>query len=42
MPVELSFTKHLKIEDLDLYINECCVGGDMVTSHLLPWVQARY
>jgi hypothetical protein len=42
MPYELSFTKRLQIPDREHYINECCVGGDLVVNHLLAPVEARY
>ena len=42
MPYELTFSKTLPELDLDLYWNECCVGGDLVVDRVLPAVQARY
>ena len=42
MPYELSFTKRLQIPDREHYINECCVGGDLVVNQLLAPVAARY
>ena len=42
MPYELSFTKRVPIVDRDEYINECCIGGDVVANRLLPSVRARY
>ena len=42
MPYELSFTKRLQIPDREHYINECCVGGDLVVNRLLAPVEARY
>ncbi|HSP70311.1 MAG TPA: hypothetical protein VLN48_21450 [Bryobacteraceae bacterium] len=42
MPYEISFTKHVPIVDRDQYINECCIGGDVVVDRLLPSIQARY
>lgn len=42
MPYEVSFTKRVLIVDREHYINECCVGGDVVVDQLLPSVQARY
>lgn len=42
MPYELSFTKVVGIQDREQYINECCVGGDVVRDELLPLVRARY
>ena len=42
MPYEISFTKRVPIVDRDQYINDCCIGGDVVVDHLLPSVRARY
>ena len=42
MPYEVSFTKRVPVVDREQYINDCCVGGDVVVDHLLPTVQARY
>jgi hypothetical protein len=42
MPYELSFEKRLPIRDPDLYINECCWGGDAVVERLRPVVEGRY
>jgi hypothetical protein len=42
MPYEVSFTKRVPIQDRDDYINECCIGGDVVRDRLLPVVHARY
>ena len=42
MPYELSFTKRVEIADPDRYINECCIGGDVVSAALLPALKARY
>lgn len=42
MPYELSFTKRLQIREREHYINECCVGGDLVVNQLLAPVEARY
>jgi hypothetical protein len=42
MPYELSFTKRLQIHEREHYINECCVGGDLVVNQLLAPVEARY
>jgi len=39
---ELTFTKRVPLLDRDRYINDCCVGGDVVVNQLLPAVQARY
>lgn len=42
MPYEVSFTRQVPIADRDQYINECCVGGDVVVGQLLPAVRALY
>ncbi len=42
MPYEVSFTKRVPIQDREDYINDCCVGGDVVRDRLLPAVRARY
>jgi hypothetical protein len=42
MPYELSFSKQLPHIDREQYINDCCIGGDLVVNQLLPSVQARY
>lgn len=42
MPYEISFTKHVPIVNRDQYINECCIGGDVVVGQLLASVQAGY
>ena len=42
MPYELSFTKRVPIVDREQYINECCIGGDVVVNRLLPSVRSRY
>jgi hypothetical protein len=42
MPYELSFTKRVPIVNRDEYINECCVGGDVISARLQPVVRERY
>jgi len=42
MPYELSFTRKVEVTDRTRYINECCIGGDVVSAALLPALQARY
>ena len=43
MPYEIAFTRPVTIAiDRDEYINECCVGGDVVVDALMPAVRARY
>ena len=42
MPYEVSFTKRVPVVDREQYINDCCIGGDVVVNQLLPSVRARY
>jgi hypothetical protein len=42
MPYEVSFTKRVAVVDREQYINECCIGGDVVVNRLLPSVRAGY
>ena len=42
MPYEISFTRAVAILDREQYINECCIGGDLVVNQLLPSVRDRY
>ena len=42
MPYEISFSKPVTIVDREQYINDCCIGGDIVVDQLLPAVRARY
>jgi hypothetical protein len=42
MPYELAFARALPPIDREQYINECCVGGDVVVERLLPSIRARY
>jgi hypothetical protein len=42
MPYELAFAKQLESVDRDRYINECCVGGDLVADALLPALQEKW
>ena len=42
MPYELSFTRRVAVTDREQYINDCCIGGDIVLSQLLPALRARY
>jgi len=42
MPYEVSLTRRVEIVDREQYINDCCVGGDVVVNRLLPSVRARY
>jgi len=42
VPYEISFVKSLTVSDPDIYINECCWGGDLVRDRLLPLIQASF
>jgi hypothetical protein len=42
MPYELSFTKKLQLADTEQYINECCIGGDIVLEVFLPQLRREY
>jgi hypothetical protein len=42
MPYELSFTRLVPVADRKRYINDCCIGGDVVLDALLPALRARY
>jgi len=42
MPYEIVFARDLPPLDGEQYINECCIGGDIVVNQLLPAVRARY
>lgn len=42
MPYEVSFTKRVPVGERERYINDCCIGGDVVVNQLLPSVRARY
>ena len=42
MPYVVSFVKSVRIADREQYINDCCVGGDVVFDRLLPSLRARY
>jgi hypothetical protein len=42
MPYEISFRKKIEPRDGDLYINDCCIGGDIVSACLLPTVREQY
>ena len=42
MPYAVSFTKRVSVIDREQYINDCCIGGDIVVNQLLPSVKARY
>jgi hypothetical protein len=42
LPYEIMITKRVEITDREKYINECCVGGDLIVERLLPAVKERY
>jgi hypothetical protein len=42
MPYIVSFVRPLQVADREQYINECCIGGDIVLDQLLPALRARY
>ena len=42
MPYIVVFRKRVDIADPDLYINPCCIGGDVVLDQLLPMLEADY
>jgi hypothetical protein len=42
MPYEVSFRKKTEPTDPALYINDCCIGGDIVSARLLPLIREQY
>ena len=42
MPYILSFVKSVPVSDPERYINDCCIGGDVVLDRLLPVFRERY
>ena len=42
MPYIVSFVKPVVIVDREQYINDCCIGGDLVLEQLLPSLEERY
>jgi hypothetical protein len=42
MPYILTFLKPVTIADREQYINDCCIGGDVVLEQLLPALRERY
>ena len=42
MPLILEFTRPVTVTDPEQYINDCCIGGDIIVDALLPAVRARY
>jgi hypothetical protein len=42
MPYIVSFVKSVAVADREQYINDCCIGGDLVLEQLLPSFRERY
>ncbi len=42
MPYIVSFVKFVAVVDREQYINDCCIGGDLVLEQLLPVLRERY
>jgi hypothetical protein len=42
MPYVLSFIKVVPITEPERYINDCCIGGDVVLDRLLPALRTQY
>ena len=42
MPYEITFSKKLNVDGDRDYINDCCVGGDIVIDVLLPELRRTY
>lgn len=42
MPYIVTFSKVFGVLDSDLYINDCCIGGDVVLDRLLPALREKY
>lgn len=42
MPYIVSFFKPVQVNDRGQYINDCCIGGDLVLEQLLPALKQRY
>jgi len=42
VPYRITFKKQLDITEPEQYINDCCVGGDLVLDHLLPSLRGPY
>jgi hypothetical protein len=42
MPYIVSFVKPIAVPDREIYINECCVAGDLVLAQLMPTLRQRY
>ena len=42
MAYEITFTANITADNSDLYINDCCWGGDVIAEKLLPAVISGY
>src|SRR4051812_8091495 len=42
VPYALTFSKAVQVTDSGQYINDCCIGGDVVLDQLLPTLRKRY
>jgi len=42
MPYIVGFVKPVSPADREQYINDCCIGGDIVLDRLLPALRERY
>ena len=42
VPYEITFTKPVTVADPDIYINDCCWGGDAIRDELLPLITSQF
>jgi len=42
MPYEITFSKRLNVSDREQYLNDCCIGGDVLLDVLLPELRKTY
>ena len=42
MPFSIRFRKPVDVTETEPYINDCCIGGDVVLEHLLPALRQTY
>ncbi len=42
MPFSIRFRKPVDVTEAEPYINDCCIGGDVVLEHLLPALRQSY
>ena len=42
MPFSIRFRKPVDVTVAEPYINDCCIGGDVVLEHLLPALRQTY